>query len=59
MFVPHAMGSFFAFFFGALYLLFQTCLSLFFYEGNARVVILRFTLFLLCAICFATCILLL
>ncbi|CAL1291084.1 unnamed protein product, partial [Larinioides sclopetarius] len=52
--VPPLMGAFFAFFFGALYMLFQTAISLFFYEGNGRIVMIRFILFMACSICFAT-----
>ncbi|GBM12188.1 hypothetical protein AVEN_20999-1 [Araneus ventricosus] len=52
--VPPLMGAFFAFFFGALYMLFQTAISLFFYEGNGRIVMFRFILFMVCSICFAT-----
>ncbi|GIY57076.1 uncharacterized protein CEXT_109131 [Caerostris extrusa] len=48
------MGAFFAFFFGALYLLLQTAISLFFYEGNGRLVLLRFVFFIICSTCFTT-----
>ncbi|GFS36389.1 uncharacterized protein NPIL_571101 [Nephila pilipes] len=52
--IPPLLGAFFAFFCGALYLLFQTAISLFYYEGNRRIVLTRFGFFMICAVCFAT-----